>query len=324
MSWKETGIKITINDDLATAMEEANILFHVEVKQGYFKSGDSILHEANGYKYIVRTDTNAALGQCKTKFVPLQNGEAFAFFQPLLNERVCSIDTIGCIDGGRKVWILAEINGAMRYIAGSDRVAMYLLLVNAHDGSTQVMVGVVPIRVWCSNMFSMLNKGDFEIIKFKHTGDPAEKLKLLKTRIEETMGSVDEFVSQLQFLTKVWPTPEELQEYFERVFKIKKDASTKSLNKIERLKVLFVQGTGNQAIEVRGTWYAALNAITEYLNFEAGRNPETRLNSLWFGANKDINSKAIQIALEMCSIGEEKQEVSGEICTQERTSWQAS
>lgn len=299
MSWKDVGTKATIDDDLAAAMKEANVLFHVEVRQGYFTSGDGVLHVANGYKYVVRTDTEAVLGQCKTKFAALQNGDAFAFFQPLLDSRVCSIDTIGCIDGGRKVWILAKINGAMRYIAGADRVEMYLLLVNAHDGSLAIMVGVVPIRVWCSNMFSMLNRSEFDIIKFKHTGDPLVKLNQLKSKIDEQMGSVDEFVEQMQTLTRIWPSPEELDSYFRRVFKIKEGSSTKAENKIERLKQLFVQGTGNQAVEVRGTWYAALNAVTEYLNFEAGRNAETRLNSLWFGANKDVNAKALEIVLEM-------------------------
>ncbi len=56
-------------------------------------------------------------------------------------------------------------------------------------------------------------------------------------------------------------------------------------------------GTDNKAST--GTFWTAYNAVTEHLNYGRGHNEETRLNSLWFGANAKMNAEALQIAVEM-------------------------
>lgn len=305
--WTDIGVDISVNDSLSDAMQEAGVTFHVSVRQGYFiegphqgKCGDDY-KRAEGRFYIVRNDINAVLGSCKTKFQPLQNSDAFDFFRPLLANGTCTLDTIGTFGVGQKVWILAKIHNAISSVVEGDDISLYLILINAHDGSISVMVGIVPIRVVCTNMFNMLNRSEFEIVKFKHTGDPAEKLKQVTDLISTQLRSVDGFAHQLKTLTKKWPTPEDLDKYYRAVFKIKVGASTRAENKITRLKALFIQGQGNQLEAVRGTWYAAYNAASEYLNYEAGRSTETRLNSLWFGAGNTTNDRALTLALEECN-----------------------
>lgn len=299
--WEETGKKITLSDSLAEAMTEANVMFNVSVRQGFFKDGD-LLVKAESFFYITRDDLNIALGQCKGRFQPLQNADAFAFFDPLIRNGDLKIDTIGCMGKGQKVWILAEIVNRKYKIVTGDDISLYLLLINSHDGSTMVTIGVVPIRIVCSNMFSMLSKSEHKIIKFKHTGEPAEKLKLTIEFINDQLGDIDKFIYKLIYLTKKWPSPEKLDTYYRTIFNIDKDnASTKAENKIKRLKELFIHGQGNQSEKVRGTWYAAYNSVSEYLNYEAGRSPETRLNSLWFGANNKFNILALELAFKEVS-----------------------
>ncbi|MEA1999810.1 MAG: DUF932 domain-containing protein [Euryarchaeota archaeon] len=305
--WDGLGKNVSATGSLAEAMQEADVLFHVSVRQGYFiphnaPHGGGNYHAAPDHYYIVRDDISAVLGSCKTKFKPLQNDVAFGFFQPLIEQGICKIDTIGTFGVGQKVWLLAEIIDSRFSVVAGDDVTLYLILINAHDGSISVMAGIVPIRVWCSNMFSMLNRSEFQILKFKHTGDPEEKLKQVTTLINEQLGMVEGFCLRLQVLTEKAPSPEELDEYFRTVFKVKLkgEAATKSENKINRLKELFIHGRGNHRENVRGTWYAAYNAVSEYLNYEAGRTPETRLTSLWFGVNNNINHLALEEAIKRC------------------------
>lgn len=297
--WEEVGQDVSMSNSLADAMTEANVLFNVSVEQGQFTMG-KVTHNAEGHFYVVRDDINAALGAVKTKFKPLQNADAFAFFQPLVDDGICKIDTIGSFGKGQKVWMLAEIINSRYTVVEGDDISLYLILINAHDGSTSVMVGIVPIRIWCSNMFSMLNRSEFQVVKFKHTGDPAEKLRQVSGFINEQLGLIEGFVGRLKVLAEVWPKPQELEEYFRLVFNITnaEDASTRANNKIKRLQELFIQGRGNQKENVRGTWYAAYNAVSEFLNYEIGRSAETRLTSLWFGTNNNINHKALTMALQ--------------------------
>lgn len=147
----------------------------------------------------------------------------------------------------------------------------------------------------------MLTRSDFQILKFKHTGDPAEKLRQVQTFINEQLGCVEGFTKRLSVLAATQITYDELDAYFRAVFSVntKDDASTKANNKIKRLHELFIHGRGNQREGVRGSWYAAYNAVSEYLNYEAGRTAETRLTSLWFGVNNNINHKALELATKL-------------------------
>ncbi len=307
--WEEMGYDVSESDSLGEAMAEAHVLFNVSVRPGYFVPFDALhsgkkgndYRTAEGHFYIVRDDIDIVLGAVKTKFQPLQNDAAFAFFQPLIDNGTCKIDTIGSFGKGQKVWMLAEITNARYSVVEGDDISLYLILINAHDGSTCVMVGLIPIRICCSNMFSMLNRSEFQIVKFKHTGSPLEKLGQVSKLINEQLRLIEGFVKLLKTLTQGrWPSPRDLNIYFRLVFNMQPEskASTQSNNKIKRLQELFIQGRGNQRENVRGTWYAAYNAVSEFLNYEAGRSAETRLSSLWFGVNNNINSKALTIALE--------------------------
>jgi len=301
LPWDEIGTKIDNDYDLVAAMSEANVMFNVKVLPAKY-CVDAISHVAEGHNLIVRDDLPAALGYCKTRFKPLQNAEAFEFFKPLVDDGVCTVDTIGCFGLGEKVWMLAKIDGAKFSVVEGDDIELYILLVNAHDGTQSVMAGIVPIRVWCSNMFSMLNKSEFELIKFKHTGDPAAKLKVATTLIKDQLEAFEEEIIKIRTLTEHWPSADELDNYFRGLFKCPEGCGTRSENKIKKLKELFIHGKGNQGEKVRGTWYAAYNAASEYLNYEAGRNQESRLKSLWFGANNNINREALEMALERVTV----------------------
>jgi hypothetical protein len=48
-----------------------------------------------------------------------------------------------------------------------------------------------------------------------------------------------------------------------------------------------------------GTYWSAFNAATFMTNHVLGRSADNRVQSLWYGANKDLNVKALEIACEM-------------------------
>lgn len=72
-----------------------------------------------------------------------------------------------------------------------------------------------------------------------------------------------------------------------------------------KLTELFEAGAGNAEPGVRGTWWAAYNAVTEYVDHVArgkdgvltGDQREARLNSIWFGSGAAIKGQAWESAL---------------------------
>ncbi len=65
----------------------------------------------------------------------------------------------------------------------------------------------------------------------------------------------------------------------------------------------FEAGRGTENPASRGSYWTAYNAVNEYLNYNRGHTPDTRLNSLWFGQNAAANRSALEIAMEMANDG---------------------
>lgn len=76
-------------------------------------------------------------------------------------------------------------------------------------------------------------------------------------------------------------------------------AANANANILEAVIANMDAGRGTENAASRGTFWTAYNAVTEYLNYERGHTPETRLDSLWFGQNAKTNMEALQIAVEL-------------------------
>ena len=48
-----------------------------------------------------------------------------------------------------------------------------------------------------------------------------------------------------------------------------------------------------------GTWWQPFNAVTYLTDHLAGRSADTRLTSAWYGYNKGLKTKALELAIEM-------------------------
>jgi hypothetical protein len=47
----------------------------------------------------------------------------------------------------------------------------------------------------------------------------------------------------------------------------------------------------------KGTWWQAFNTVTYLSDHQLGRNVDTRLQSAWFGVNKDRKTTALKEAV---------------------------
>ena len=84
-------------------------------------------------------------------------------------------------------------------------------------------------------------------------------------------------------------------EYFNRIFPSsgKKEVSR---NAERAMEILHTQPGANYA---EGTWWQPFNAITFLTDHELGRNADSRLTSAWYGYNKGLKTKALELAVEM-------------------------
>jgi len=69
-----------------------------------------------------------------------------------------------------------------------------------------------------------------------------------------------------------------------------------SRNAETAIDVLFRQ-PGAQYAE--GSWWQVFNAVTYMTDHVMGRNADNRLTSAWYGGNRNLKSKALDLAVEM-------------------------
>ncbi|MFC1744424.1 DUF932 domain-containing protein, partial [Candidatus Riflebacteria bacterium] len=66
---------------------------------------------------------------------------------------------------------------------------------------------------------------------------------------------------------------------------------------------LFESGRGVDIPSIKGSWWQALNSVTEWIDHErtARGAADARLYSAWFGQGKQIKERALKTALEMAA-----------------------
>lgn len=305
--WHGLGTVLGAAPSVSEAIKTAGLDWTVETRPVYDATGKVMPALA-----MFRNDDNSVLGVVGPNYSPLQNSEAFDFFQPFLDNGVAELETAGSLQNGRKIWVLAKIKNTTQDVVGGDPVNAYVLLSNSHDGTLAVRTGFTPIRVVCNNTLSAaIRKGRSPMLRIRHVGKVADTLAAVQETMNLATQQFEASIEQYRMLASKPITTADLNEYIKVVFATKsqkeamenEDMVVEELNSgrkvAEEITGFFESGRGNDMPGVRGTYWAAYNAVNEYLNYSSGRSDDTRLASLWFGPNQNRNKEALKVALTM-------------------------
>lgn len=309
--WHNLGTKLKEPATAAEAIKAARLDWKVTKEP---------LHVRRGRRYYVVPDRFAvvregrrkrgecqALGVVGSEYTPLQNDEAFAFFDPIVGEKDAAIyHTAGILGHGERIWILAKLPSEIR-VAGDDIVGKYLLLSNSHDGTSSVQVKFTPIRVVCENTLMMaLARGP--TVRVVHTRNVRERL----LEAERLLGIINtrfqDIEERFTAMAQVHVNGNRLGEYLRRVFPDAVDpqnrkAQSRVATDRSWAAYFLEQGQGNQQAGVKGTLWAAYNGVTEYIDHRGGKGSEDRrLGSIWFGDGYLVKARAYTVAVERLGI----------------------
>lgn len=302
--WHGLGKALDSPATAAEAIEAANLNWHVWKEQLYVKQDDKHVQVSNRFAVMRpgqgNESSDVALGIVGKEYVPLQNSEAFSFFDHIVGKQEAIYHTAGALGKGERIWILAKLPDSIR-VAGDDISDKYLLLSNSHDGTSAVQVKFTPIRVVCNNTLTMaLSQGD--TIRIPHTRDMDTLLK----QSEQTLGIINRRFNDIEKVFKAMAgqqiSKEQLDRYLAQVFPFPKDPLDE--NGLKRAsdnrsfaEYLFDQGTGNRQQGVAGTLWAAYNGVTELIDHRITKQTqENKLNSIWFGDGYLIKARAYRFA----------------------------
>ena len=191
------------------------------------------------------------------------------------------------------MWALAKVNDSFE-LFGGDRIDSYLLFSNFHKYGFSTDVRFTPIRVVCNNTLTLSLSSNVErMVKINHrtqfNGDN------VKTMLGITSEKLAKYKEMAAYLGSKMYDNETLVEYFQRVFPHTNSEKELSRNASRAISVVENQPGAEYA---EGSWWSAFNAVTYMTDHLIGRSNDSRLSSAWYGQNKNLKTKALEMAVE--------------------------
>lgn len=256
-----------------------------------------LYQKVEGKFATVREDKEIPLGVIGKVYQPLQNKDAFKFFDAVVGVKEAMYHTAGSLGKGEKVWILAKLPGYVKVVK-NDVIEKYLLLTNSHDGTSAIEMLFTPIRVVCQNTLNLAistsKKG--EKISMRHTFKVSEKLEDVREQLGIINYQYSVFEELSQRMTKVEINKKEFDVFLEKIGLISRDTenklSTRAENIMNDVTAVFEHGRGNDLPGVKGTAWGALNSVVEYVDYGRTSKGDNRAKSILYGSGANIKQKA--------------------------------
>lgn len=252
---------------------------------------------AIGWSALVRSEDDRVLDVVSDDWNPVQNKDAFEFFNDFIAEGDMSMETAGSLRDGQIVWALAKVKDGFS-LFGGDEVESYLHFTNFHKYGCSTDVRFTPIRVVCNNTLTLsLNTKVERMVKISHRREfDGDSVKLMLGVAHDKLLKYKEMA---QFLGSKRYTAESMVDYFKTVFPVSGPANAKKEISKSAKTALSVVETQPGAEFASGTFWALFNAVTFSADHLLGRTADTRLQSSWYGSNKVMKTRALETALEM-------------------------
>lgn len=300
--WHGLGVQVPSDLSPAQMLEKANLDWTVEKVPAFANVGGK--QTSVGWSALVRSSDESILSVVSNDWNPVQNHEAFEFFHEYCAAGDMEMHTAGSLRDGQIVWVLAKIKESFELFKG-DQVDSYLLFTNPHKFGQSIDVRFTPIRVVCNNTLtlSLSEKADRMVKKSHRTEFDAAQVK---EQLGIATHKLAKYKEMAQFLGSKRYNDTNLKEYFNRIFPVlaynkEKGPQRKDLSK-SATRALDIISTQPGAQYAEGSWWQAFNAVTYLTDHEIGRTADSRLQSAWFGANKNLKIKALETAVEFAEL----------------------
>ena len=294
------GLGVEVGDDLMPnqMMEAAGLDWTVE-KQTLVTSEGHPIPEKKG---LVRSSDNKVLDIVGNDWNPVQNIEAFSFFDDFVKEGGMQMHTAGSLKGGQIVFALAKVDDSFE-LFGGDKIDSYLLFTNPHRFGQSIDVRFTPIRVVCNNTLSLsLNQTSENAVKLNH------KKAFDADAVKQMMGiasfKLNSYKEMAEFLGSKRYAKDDVVQYFDEIFPTysnkEREGSIVQAHELSNpakrcMELLETQPGSNFA---RNSYWQAFNAVTYFTDHERGNNADSRIQSAWYGQSKGLKLNALEKAIE--------------------------
>lgn len=282
--WNGLGTMVAEAPNSKDALRLAGLNWKVLQEPVYTENEELI----QGYKANVRDTDRKVLGVVTDRYKVIQNEEAFAFTDTLLGEGV-RYETVGSLQEGRRVWMLARL--PREFIIGGERISPYMVFSNTHDGSGAVKTALTPIRVVCNNTLNLALRTAKRSWSMIHTGDISGKIEEAKN----TLLLADEYMTALgqefEDLRKIKLSEKQVLDYIKILLPMEENYSLLQKRGVEKLradmKMRYFDAPDLKDVGNNG--YRFVNAVSDFATHSTPRRKTANYKENIFARTADGN-----------------------------------
>lgn len=227
--------------------------------------------EVPGLRATVRehpvTGEASVLGWVSPRYRVVQNEEAYTFAQALVDDHGANIVSAGGLYGDRRTFVTLQLPDALQI--GDDPHILYLVLTNSHDGSTALTTAVTPVRVVCQNTArAALSRARYKW-SARHTSGVTNRIAEARRTLQLTHAYTTAFRDLGEDLLAQRFTTDQFDTMTNVLLPAESDATERQARTLAdaraTMHALFTTAPTQDSI--RGTRWAAYNAVTEYADW---------------------------------------------------------
>ncbi|MDI3321400.1 DUF932 domain-containing protein [Pinibacter soli] len=262
------------------------------------------------YYATIRTDTEQVLGVVGKDYEVVQNIDAFAFFDAIVQGDGIMYETAGALGSGERIFITAKLPNYIQ-VGRGDLIEQYLFLTTSHDGLGSITAAFTPVRVVCANTLAAALNNCSNAVKIRHTTSAKERLQQAHTLMGITYKLSGQLSELFNHWSKVKITDKEIKKLIQLAMVPNKEVlekinngqddelSTQFINICDNTFEYMLAAPSQQLDTTKGTLFGFYNGITGYFqNVKQYKNDETKLKSILLGG---VAQQRTQTAFDLCS-----------------------
>lgn len=257
--WHGLGTQVDEAPTSKDALRLAGLDWEVKQNPVFTESG----FEIPNYKANVRSSDNTVLGIVTDRYKVVQNAEAFAFTDSIIDTGNVLYETAGSLRNGKTIWMLARMPETN--ILG-DKFDPYMCFTNSHDGSGAVKVCCTPIRVVCNNTLNFALNTATRCWSTKHIGDISSKLEEARYTLKMANKYMTKLDEEADKLANQKISEDEIAKILDELFPVNEDKdSDRKKNNVEEAKnQIMICYMAPDIAKFVGTKYGFLNAVSDW------------------------------------------------------------
>lgn len=205
------------------------------------------------------------IGVVGDRYNVFQNEQAFVFADELLHG-AGQWDALGAIKGGAVVFGAIKLTDDLPGVR-DEQIGKYIILHTSHDGSSNLSVSIVPIRMRCTNALGLTIKGAKQTFKVRHSASMSGRVAEAREVLGLSELYYDAFSASMHKLIDETITINEAVKIVQAVYQLKSYAPNAVTRNDARIDAIMSIYNGPTCDNVKDTKWGILNAITEELDW---------------------------------------------------------